>query len=82
MQTMEMPSMLQKSQTLINILLSILTPSWCIWSGCWSAGWSDGQLRGWPHNIGAGRIVYQELTRITKSAQDGDMDKNEALLKP
>ena len=32
-------------------------------------------------NIGAGRIVYQELTRITKSAQDGDMDKNPALLK-
>ena len=32
-------------------------------------------------NIGAGRIVYQELTRITKSAQDGDMDKNEALVK-
>ena len=23
-------------------------------------------------NIGAGRIVYQELTRITKSIQDGD----------
>ena len=32
-------------------------------------------------NIGAGRIVYQELTRITKSAQEGDMDKNPALLK-
>ncbi|WP_369298138.1 2,3-bisphosphoglycerate-independent phosphoglycerate mutase [uncultured Neglectibacter sp.] len=32
-------------------------------------------------NIGAGRIVYQELTRITKSAQDGDMAKNEALVK-
>ena len=32
-------------------------------------------------NIGAGRIVYQELTRITKSAQDGDMMQNEALLK-
>ena len=31
-------------------------------------------------NIGAGRIVYQELTRITKSAQDGDMEKNVALL--
>lgn len=31
-------------------------------------------------NIGAGRIVYQELTRITKSAQDGEMDKNEALV--
>lgn len=32
-------------------------------------------------NIGAGRIVYQELTRITKSAQDGDMKQNEAFLK-
>lgn len=31
-------------------------------------------------NIGAGRVVYQELTRITKSAEDGDMDKNPALL--
>ncbi len=31
-------------------------------------------------NIGAGRIVYQELTRITKSAQEGDMEKNPALL--
>lgn len=31
-------------------------------------------------NIGAGRIVYQELTRITKSAADGDMLQNEALL--
>ena len=26
-------------------------------------------------NIGAGRIVYQELTRITKSIQDGDFLK-------
>ncbi len=31
-------------------------------------------------NIGAGRIVYQELTRITKSAREGDMEKNEALV--
>ncbi len=31
-------------------------------------------------NIGAGRIVYQELTRITKSAQEGDMEKNPALV--
>ena len=31
-------------------------------------------------NIGAGRIVYQELTRITKSIQDGDFFNNEALL--
>ena len=32
-------------------------------------------------NIGAGRIVYQELTRITKSISDGDFFENEALLK-
>ncbi len=30
-------------------------------------------------NIGAGRIVYQELTRITKSITDGDFFENEAL---
>lgn len=32
-------------------------------------------------NMGAGRIVYQELTRITKEIQDGDFFENEALLK-
>ncbi|MDD3796697.1 MAG: 2,3-bisphosphoglycerate-independent phosphoglycerate mutase, partial [Lachnospiraceae bacterium] len=31
-------------------------------------------------NMGAGRIVYQELTRITKEIQDGDFFRNEALL--
>ncbi|HCR73282.1 MAG TPA: 2,3-bisphosphoglycerate-independent phosphoglycerate mutase [Ruminococcus sp.] len=31
-------------------------------------------------NIGAGRIVYQELTRITKSIKDGDFFENEALI--
>ena len=31
-------------------------------------------------NIGAGRVVYQELTRITKSIEDGDFFQNEALL--
>ena len=30
-------------------------------------------------NIGAGRIVYQELTRITKSIEDGDFFENQAL---
>ena len=30
-------------------------------------------------NIGAGRVVYQELTRITKSISDGDFFENEAL---
>ena len=31
-------------------------------------------------NIGAGRIVYQELTRITKSIKDGDFFENKAFL--
>ena len=31
-------------------------------------------------NIGAGRIVYQELTRITKSINDGDFFENETLM--
>ncbi len=31
-------------------------------------------------NMGAGRIVYQELTRITKEIMDGDFFRNEELL--
>ena len=31
-------------------------------------------------NMGAGRIIYQELTRITKSIEDGDFFSNEALM--
>ncbi len=31
-------------------------------------------------NIGAGRIVYQELTRITKSIKDGDFFENPAFV--
>ncbi len=31
-------------------------------------------------NIGAGRIVYQELTRITKSIEDGDFFANEEFI--
>ena len=32
-------------------------------------------------NMGAGRVVYQELTRITKAIQDGDFFENEELVK-
>ncbi|WP_252231816.1 2,3-bisphosphoglycerate-independent phosphoglycerate mutase [Clostridium sp. ZBS15] len=32
-------------------------------------------------NIGSGRIVYQELTRITKAIKDGDFFENESLMK-
>ena len=31
-------------------------------------------------NMGAGRIVYQELTRITKSIEDGDFFENSGLM--
>ncbi|MCM1282519.1 MAG: 2,3-bisphosphoglycerate-independent phosphoglycerate mutase [Muribaculaceae bacterium] len=31
-------------------------------------------------NIGAGRIIYQDLTRITKAIEDGDFFQNPALL--
>ena len=31
-------------------------------------------------NIGAGRVVYQELTRITKSIMDGDFQQNSELV--
>ena len=48
-----------------------------------SVGLPDGQMGNSEvgHlNIGAGRIVYQELTRITKSIEDGDFFENEAFL--
>jgi len=32
-------------------------------------------------NIGAGRIIYQELTRITKEIKDGDFFENKIILK-
>ena len=32
-------------------------------------------------NIGAGRVVYQELTRITKAISDGDFFANDAFMK-
>jgi len=33
-------------------------------------------------NLGAGRIVYQDFTRITKAIEDGDLDTIEALTRP
>lgn len=47
-----------------------------------SVGLPDGQMGNSEvgHlNMGAGRIVYQELTRITKEIQDGTFFENEAL---
>lgn len=50
-----------------------------------SVGLPDGQMGNSEvgHlNIGAGRIVYQDLTKITKSINDGDFFKNPALIRP
>lgn len=49
-----------------------------------SVGLPDGQMGNSEvgHlNLGAGRIVYQELTRITKSIKDGDFFENEEFKK-
>ena len=48
-----------------------------------SVGLPDGQMGNSEvghMNIGAGRIIYQDLTRITKAIQDGDFFENKALL--
>ncbi len=48
-----------------------------------SVGLPDGQMGNSEvghMNMGAGRIVYQELTKITKEIQDGEFFRNEALL--
>ena len=49
-----------------------------------AAGLPDGQMGNSEvghTNMGAGRIVYQQLTLITKSIKDGEMLKNPVLLK-
>ncbi len=49
-----------------------------------SVGLPDGQMGNSEvghTNIGAGRVVYQQLTLITKSIQDGEMVKNPVLVK-
>ncbi len=59
-------------------------PSTQIGASGMSVGLPDGQMGNSEvgHlNIGAGRIVYQDLTKITKSIQDGDFFTNPALVK-
>ena len=64
------------------ISFSLKTPCTQIGASGMDVGLPDGQMGNSEvghTNIGAGRIVYQELTRITKSIQDGDFFENEAL---
>ncbi len=58
-------------------------PSTLIGASGMDVGLPDGQMGNSEvgHlNMGAGRIVYQELTRITKSISDGDFFNNEEFL--
>jgi len=57
-------------------------PNTLIGASGMNVGLPDGQMGNSEvghTNIGAGRIVYQELTRITKSISDGDFFTNEAF---
>ena len=59
-------------------------PSTLIGASGMDVGLPDGQMGNSEvgHlNIGAGRVVYQDLTKITKAIKDGDFFTNPALLK-
>ena len=59
-------------------------PSTIIGASGMSVGLPDGQMGNSEvgHlNIGAGRIVYQDLTKITKDIRNGEFFKNIELLK-
>ena len=58
-------------------------PTTTIYTSGLNVGLPDGQMGNSEvghTNIGAGRIVYQELTRITKSIEDGDFFSNPELV--
>ena len=82
------------NNTVGNAIYSAKTPNLdkifkeCPWTQIGASGLDvglpDGQMGNSEvghTNIGAGRVVYQELTRITKSIKDGDFFQNEAFLK-
>ena len=59
-------------------------PNTILYASGMSVGLPEGQMGNSEvghTNIGAGRVVYQELTRITKSIKDGDFFENAALIK-
>ena len=63
--------------------LTIKYPNTYVKTSGMAVGLPDGQMGNSEvghTNIGAGRIVYQELTRITKSIEDGDFFSNPALV--
>ena len=64
-------------------LLSELYPTTTLTCSGEAVGLPEGQMGNSEvgHlNIGAGRVVYQELTRITKEIRDGDFFENAVLV--
>lgn len=60
-------------------------PHSCISGSGLDVGLPDGQMGNSEvghMNLGAGRVVYQDFTRITKSIQDGDFFENPAFITP
>ena len=58
-------------------MTTIEAPAWQ--SACRRPDWANSEVG--HTNMGAGRIVYQQLTLITKSIKDGEMLKNPVLVK-
>lgn len=73
-----------RSKTPHMKLLSELYPTTTLSCSGEAVGLPDGQMGNSEvgHlNIGAGRVVYQELTRITKAIREGDFFSNPVLVK-
>lgn len=73
-----------KSDTPHMKLLSEMYPTTTLTCSGEAVGLPDGQMGNSEvgHlNIGAGRVVYQELTRITKAIREGDFFTNPVLVK-
>ena len=71
-----------KANTPILDSLKADYPSTTIDGSGLSVGLPDGQMGNSEvgHlNLGAGRIVYQDLTKVTKSIADGDLFENQVL---
>ncbi|WP_150304750.1 2,3-bisphosphoglycerate-independent phosphoglycerate mutase [Pseudomonas saliphila] len=77
-----------------NAIMAARTPVWDrLWSTCphtlvsgsgMDVGLPDGQMGNSEvghMNLGAGRVVYQDFTRVTKSIMDGDFYENSELCK-
>jgi len=73
---------IQAANTPVLDKLKINYPNMLIHTSGMAVGLPDGQMGNSEvgHvNLGAGRVVYQDFTRITKAIEDGEFTKNLAL---